>query len=445
MPVDLAGRDQRVGSTRTLITSPDGATVRRTVLPGGLRVISEFVPGVRSVAFGVWIGVGSRDEAASLSGASHYLEHLLFKGTRRRDALAIASALDEVGGELNAFTAKEYTCYYARVLDSDLPVAVDVVCDMVTSSVLSAKEVDNERGVILEEIAMHDDDPGDSVHDTFAELIWPSDPLGRPVLGSVASIEAMSRTAIAGYYRRRYRSDQLVITAAGNVDHATLVRLVKKALVGLDVEDSRSPAGPRPAGRAPAFSSGTAVRSRPTEQANIVYGLPGMSRHDDRRFALGVVNAALGGGMSSRLFQQIREIRGLAYSVYSFTSHYADTGVVGIYAGCHPDRAGQVVELCREELALAASLGLTAEELDRGKGQMRGGLVLGLEDSGSRMSRLGKAELVYGELMTVEEILANIEAVSLDDAQALAAELLVQPGSLAVVGPYDESTSEFAA
>jgi predicted Zn-dependent peptidase len=445
MPVDLAGSDQRVGSTRTLITGSDGAVVRRTVLPGGIRVISESVRGVRSIAFGVWIGVGSRDEVPSLSGASHYLEHLLFKGTKRRDALAIASALDEVGGELNAFTAKEYTCYYARVLDTDLPIAVDVVCDMVMSSVLASREVDNERGVILEEIAMHDDDPGDSVHDTFAELIWPTDPLGRPVLGSVASIEAMSRSAIAGYYRRRYRSDQLVITAAGNVDHAVLLRLVKKALAEVGADDSRVPARPRAARRAPEFVIGTTVRSRPIEQANIVCGVPGLSRHDDRRFALGVLNAALGGGMSSRLFQEVREARGLAYSVFSFTSHYADTGVFGVYAGCHPDRAVQVVELCREQLALAAMLGLSPEELERGKGQMRGGLVLGLEDTGSRMSRLGKAELVYGELMTVEEILGHIEVVTLDDTQALAADLLTHPTSLAVIGPYDDNSREFAA
>ena len=336
MPVDLAGRDQRVGSTRTLITAGDGGVVRRTVLPGGIRVVSESVPGVRSVAFGVWIGVGSRDETPSLSGASHYLEHLLFKGTKRRDALAIASALDEVGGELNAFTAKEYTCYYARVLDTDLPVAVDVVCDMVLSSVLASKEVDNERGVILEEIAMHDDDPGDSVHDAFADLVWPTDPLGRPVLGSVSSIQAMSRTSIAGYYRRRYRSDQLVITAAGNVEHAALVRLVKKALAGVEVDDSRSPARPRPESSAPSFAVGTRVRGRATEQANIVCGVPGLSRHDDRRFALGVLNAALGGGMSSRLFQEVREKRGLAYSVYCYHAQYADTGLFGVYAGCAP-------------------------------------------------------------------------------------------------------------
>jgi len=444
MPVELAGRDQRTGSTRTLTTGTDGAVVRRTVLPGGIRVLSESVPGVRSVAFGVWIAVGSRDESPTLSGASHYLEHLLFKGTKRRDALAIAAALDEVGGELNAFTAKEYTCYYARVLDADLPIAVDVVCDMVASSVLATKEVDNERAVILEEIAMHDDDPGDCVHDTFADLVWPTDSLGRPVLGTTESITAMSRTSIAGYYRRRYRPDQLVVTAAGNVDHTALVRLVKRAFSSLDIDDSRSPALPRPSRRRLEFEVGTVVRGRPTEQANIVCGVPGLSRHDDRRFALGVLNAALGGGMSSRLFQEIRERRGLAYSVYSFTSNYTDGGLLGVYAGCHPDKAQQVVELCREQLADAARTGLTADELTRGKGQMRGGLVLGLEDTGSRMSRLGKAELVYGELLTVEEVLARIEAVSLDDAQSLAADLLTHPDSLAVIGPYDDARA-FAA
>ncbi|HMC71904.1 MAG TPA: pitrilysin family protein, partial [Mycobacteriales bacterium] len=241
MPITLAGRDQRTGSTRTLHSGPDGGVVRRTVLPGGLRVISESVPAVRSVAFGVWVGVGSRDETESLAGASHYLEHLLFKGTRKRDAMAIAAELEAVGGEINAFTAKEYTCYYARVLDADLPLAVDVICDMVTSSVLAGREVENERGVILEEIAMHDDDPGDAVHDIFADVVWPSTPLGRPVLGSVDSISSLSRTAIAGYYRRRYRPENLVIAAAGNLDHRALVRLVRKAFANVPVDEDAVP------------------------------------------------------------------------------------------------------------------------------------------------------------------------------------------------------------
>ncbi|HET7312056.1 MAG TPA: pitrilysin family protein [Mycobacteriales bacterium] len=445
MPIDLAGRSQRPGSTRTLTTGPDGGVIRRTVLPGGLRVLSESVPGVRSVAFGVWVGVGSRDETATLSGASHFLEHLLFKGTKRRDALTIAAELDAVGGELNAFTAKEYTCYYARVLDVDLPLAVDVICDMVTSSLITAHDVDSERGVILEEIAMHDDDPSDAVHDAFAGAVWPETPLGRPVLGSVETIDAMSRSAIAGYYRRRYRPESLVITAAGNLDHSALVRLVKKAFADIPVDADRPPSTPRVARRPPAFTPGNVVVRRPTEQANLVLGMPGMHRLDDRRFTLGVLNAALGGGMSSRLFQEIREKRGLAYSVYSFTSHYADTGLFGVYAGCHPKRAPDVLELCREQLSIAAAGGITAEELERGKGQMRGGLVLGLEDTGSRMSRLGKSELVYGELMTVDELLGHIDAVTVDDAQMLAFDLLRGPMALAVIGPYDDDRALVAS
>jgi predicted Zn-dependent peptidase len=445
MPIPLAGRDQRPGSTRTLPSGPDGGVVRRTVLPGGLRVISEAVPGVRSVAFGVWVGVGSRDETGGLVGASHYLEHLLFKGTRKRDALAIAAELEAVGGEINAFTAKEYTCYYARVLDADLPLAVDVICDMVTSSRLAAHEVENERGVILEEIAMHDDDPGDAVHDVFAGLVWPATPLGRPVLGTVDSITSITRTAIAGYYRRRYRPENLVIAAAGNLDHASLLRLVRKAFAEVAVEPDATPAKPRAGGKAPTFTPASAVVDRPTEQANFVLGGRGLRRLDERRFALGVLNAAFGGGMSSRLFQEVREKRGLAYSVYSFTSQYADTGIFGVYAGCHPNRARDVLELCREQLALVAGSGLSAEELDRGKGQMRGGLVLGLEDTGSRMSRLGKAELVYGELMAVDEVLARIDAVTLDDVQLLAHELLRQPMALAAIGPYDDDRALIAS
>jgi predicted Zn-dependent peptidase len=441
MPIELAGRPQAPGRARTLTSSPDGGVVRRTVLPGGLRVISEAVPGVRSVAFGVWVGVGSRDETASLAGASHYLEHLLFKGTRRRDALAIAAELEAVGGELNAFTAKEYTCYYARVLDDDLPLAVDVICDMVTSSLVTTHDVDGERGVILEEIAMHDDDPSDAVHDIFAAAVWPGAPLGRPVLGTVDSISAMTRPAIAGYYRRRYRPGNLVVAAAGNVDHAALVRLVRRAFADIAVDEDAAPAPVRLGGAAPAFAPARTVVSRPTEQANLLIGSPGIARLDERRFALGVLNAALGGGMSSRLFQEVREKRGLAYSVYSFTSHYSDTGLVGVYAGCAPKKAREVLDICREQLHLVSASGLTPEELERGKGQMRGGLVLGLEDTGSRMSRLGKAELVYGELMTIDEILAAIDAVTLDDVHEVAMALFAAPQAIAAVGPYDDDAS----
>ncbi|MGH8971417.1 MAG: M16 family metallopeptidase, partial [Actinomycetes bacterium] len=328
MAAQLTAGVQKPGTTRTLDRGDGGGgLVRRTVLPGGLRVVTEAMPTVRSVTVGIWVGVGSRDEAPSLAGASHYLEHLLFKGTRRRDALEISSAIDAVGGEMNAFTSKEYTCFYARVLDTDLPLAVDVVCDLVSSSVIRSADVDSERGVILEEIAMHEDDPTDMVHDQFAQALFGSGPLGRPILGTVGSIETIGRNAIAGYYHRRYRPQDMVVAVAGNVDHAAVVRLVRKAclLAGL-LEGDAVPALPRVGDRRSAGPGGVRVVRRTTEQANVVLGTPGVSRTDERRFALGVLNAALGGGMSSRLFQEVREKRGLAYAVYSYHAQYADTG-----------------------------------------------------------------------------------------------------------------------
>jgi predicted Zn-dependent peptidase len=409
------------------------------VLPGGLRVVTEAMPTVRSVTVGVWVGVGSRDEAPSLAGASHYLEHLLFKGTRRRDALDISSAIDAVGGEMNAFTAKEYTCFYARVLDDDLPLAVDVVCDLVTSSLIRSGDVDSERGVILEEIAMHEDDPTDMVHDQFAQTLFGTGPLGRPILGSVESITSIGRNAIAGYYRRRYRPQDMVVAVAGNIDHAAVVRLVRKAFAAADrVGGDAVPSAPRGGDGRTAPPGGTRVIRRTTEQANLVLGVPGVSRNDERRYALGVLNSALGGGMSSRLFQEVREKRGLAYSVYSYHAQYADTGLFGLYAGCVPRKVDDVLAICREELAKVAADGITDEELERGKGQLRGSLVLGLEDTGSRMSRIGKAELVYGELLSVDDIIDRINGVALDDVGEVAASLLTSAPTLAVVGPFDE-------
>ncbi|MQA82346.1 MAG: insulinase family protein [Streptosporangiales bacterium] len=415
--------------------------VRRTVLPGGLRVITEAVPNVRSASFGVWVGVGSRDESPSLAGTSHYLEHLLFKGTRRRTAMQIAAEVDAVGGEMNAFTTKEYTCFYARVLDADLPLAVDVVCDMVTSSVVSAGDVDNERGVVLEEIAMNEDDPGDVVHDAFAAALFGDSPLGRPILGTVDSINALTRQQVAGYYRRRYRPPHIVIAAAGNLDHAKVVRQVRSAFTraGALGEPDDRPAPPR-AGTPNRHEVGhpVSVVNRRTEQANVVLGTPGMARTDDRRYALGVLNAALGGGMSSRLFQEVREKRGLAYSVFSYASQYAGAGLFGIYAGCLPEKVDEVLAICRDQLVEVAERGITDDELARGKGQLRGSAVLGLEDTSSRMSRLGKSELVYGELLSVDAMLDRVDAVTLDEVSAVATDLLKGRLNLAVVGPFDE-------
>ncbi len=447
----LPAGEQKPGSTRTLLpagTGPGAATgaVRRTVLPGGLRILTEEMPSARSATFGIWVGVGSRDETRSLAGATHYLEHLLFKGTPRRDALAISSALDAVGGEMNAFTAKEYTCYYARVLDRDLPLAIDVISDMVTSSLIAGADVDGEREVILEEIAMHADDPTDAVHDEFAAAMLGDSPLGRPILGTVDSIRGMSRASIAGYYKRRYTAPNIVVTAAGNVAHKDVVRLVAKAFkaAGALGADGTAPASARIGSKPVRSPGGTRLVTRPTEQANVLLGVPGLARTDERRYALDVLNSALGGGMSSRLFQEVREKRGLAYSVYSYAAHYADLGMFGVYAGCLPKKVDQVLEVCREQLALVAESGITADELRRAAGQLKGGFALGMEDTGSRMGRLGKAELVYGELVSVDEVLDRVDAVTLDEVAAVAADLLAAPPTLAVIGPFDSDRS-FAA
>jgi predicted Zn-dependent peptidase len=429
---------QRPGSTRILATGQDGGLIRRTVLPGGLRVVTEAMPGVRSAAFGIWVGVGSRDEVPSLAGASHYLEHLLFKGTASRSALDIAAAMDAVGGELNAFTTKENTCYYAHVLDEDLPMAVDLVSDVVLAATIAPADVDSERGVILEEIAMRDDDPGDYVHDLFGQAVFGDHPLGRSVLGTVGSIEAARRDQIAGYYRRRYRLPRMVVAVAGRVDHRQVVRLVRKAFGDRLSGDAR-PEPPRsgpPLPRRPAQPC--IVLHRPTEQAHLVLGGTGLARCDERRFALAVLNNALGGGMSSRLFQEIREKRGLAYSVYSFTSAYAGAGAFGVYAGVQPGKVRETISIVQEQLAEAAEHGLTDAEVARGKGQVKGGLVLGMEDAGSRMSRIGKAELVYGEVLCIDDLLARVDAVGVDDVRELAADLLARPRSLSVIGPVDE-------
>jgi len=431
--------DQAPGTTRTLLREGDGGLVRRTVLPGGLRVLSEAMPTVRSVTVGVWVGVGSRDESPRVSGATHYLEHLLFKGTARRTALEISSAVEQVGGELNAFTAKEYTCYHAHVLDTDLTLAVDVLADMITSSRIAPADVDGERQVVLEEIAMRDDEPDDAVHDLFAERLWGDSPLGRPILGTQESIQTITRRSVAGWYHRRYRPESVVVAAAGNVDHAALVRLVRKGFGAAGMlEGDAAPAPARIGGRAPRVQGGVRLVPRSTEQANLVLGVPGMARTDDRRYALGVLNSVLGGGMSSRLFQEVREKRGLAYSVYSYASQYADAGLLGVYVGCLPQKVDQVLAICREELARVAEHGITDEELGRGKGALRGGLVLGLEDTASRMGRLAKAELVHGELPSVGELIAAVDEVTLDQVRGVARDLLTVAPSLAVIGPFDD-------
>jgi len=422
--------------TRTLLREGDGGIVRRTILPGGLRVITEQVPGVRSASFGVWVNVGSRDEKGAQTGSAHYLEHLLFKGTSRRSALDISASIEAVGGDLNAFTTKEYTCYYARVLDQDLPLAIDVVCDVVVDALIRAEDVEAERGVILEEIAMNDDDPGDVVHDEFAAAVYGDSPLGRPILGTVETIEAISRNAINSFYRRRYRPEGMVVAAAGNLDHDQVVALVRRAFADV-LDDSCEPEPARTAPRRRLSSAGVHLTSRPTEQAHLVLGVPGIRRGDPRRYALSVMTAAFGGGMSSRLFQEVREKRGLAYSVYAYSQGFAESGLMGIYVGCLPAKVDTALDVCRTEIARLIRDGLTEEELVRGKGQVKGATVLGQEDTGARMTRIAKSELHDDALLSLDGLLAQVDAVSMDDVVAISRELLEQPTTLAIIGPFD--------
>jgi predicted Zn-dependent peptidase len=430
--------------TRTLADDPLGGTVRRTVLPNGLRILTEAVPAMRSVSFGVWVAVGSRDEAPGLSGVSHFLEHLLFKGTRRRSALEISAAIEAVGGETNAFTTKEYTCYYARMLDADLPLAIDVICDLIADSVLADADVETERGVILEEIAMHDDEPDEEVHDVFATALFGEHPLARMISGTVETISPMSRRQIKTYFNKRYQPPSIVVAAAGNLDHGQVVRLVKETFARSDrlavgeAAEARRVVGAGAGGVPRPRTGAVRVRAKDTEQAHLVLGGPSLSREDDRRFALGVLNNVVGGGMSSRLFQEIREKRGLAYSIYSYVTQYADCGVFGVYAGCAPGKVDEVLTLTREELGRVAARGLGDEEVARGKGMLKGSIVLGLEDTGSRMSRLGKGELLYQDMLGVDEILHRVDAVTPEEVRDIAAEVLGGPMSLAVIGPFAE-------
>ncbi|WP_236791743.1 pitrilysin family protein [Amycolatopsis sp. GM8] len=433
MARQIPGYEQPAGTTKTL-----DASVKRTVLPGGLRVVTEHVPGVRSATVGLWVGIGSRDEPAAVAGAAHYLEHVLFKGTKNRGAAQIAEEIDAVGGEFNAFTAKEHTCYYAQVLDEDLPLAMDLVTDVVFEALCAQSDVDTERSVVLEEIAMRDDDPEDLLHETFVSSVLAGHPLAEPVLGTEDSIRGMSAKALRGFYRRRYTLPRMVLAVAGNIEHAQVLRLARKALRDR-LAGTSTPVPPRRGKARITAGSKLALHTNDTEQAHVMLGMRALSRHDERRYTLNVLNAALGGGMSSRLFQEIREQRGLAYQVYSSVAGYADTGHLSVYAGCQPERLGEVANVLRDLLGQVGKEGFTDAEVARAKGQLRGGLVLGLEDTASRMSRIGKQELNFGLYQSVDDTVARIDAVTTEEVYDLARGLFRSPGGVsvaAVVGPY---------
>jgi predicted Zn-dependent peptidase len=424
-------------------TASGGSSVRRSILPSGVRVLTEHMPGAQSVSISFSVAVGSRDETDGHHGSTHFLEHLLFKGTKKRTALEIAVAFDSVGGSSNASTGKEHTSYYARVQDSALPLAVDVIGDMLTSSLIDSKEFENERTVILEELAMNDDDPQDVAHEAFAEAVLGEHALGRPIGGTSETITAVTRDAVWSHYQANYRPQDLVIAAAGGVEHANLIELVEKSLLeaGWDLNKSAQPVERRLLHPA-RISRGSELKviKRPIAQSNVLIGVQGLVADDERRYAMGILNTVLGGGMSSRMFQEIREKRGLAYSVYSFNQGYSDAAYFGLYAGCSPAKTAEVTRLMISEFEKIASEGIRQDELDLAKGNISGSLALKYESTMARMNRLISAEIVNGEFFDLDDSLRHVHAVTLADIQSLAQELVTRERSIVAVGDVDEAT-----
>lgn len=441
LPLELAELDAEL---------PGGSRVRRTLHPSGLRILTERVPGARSVTIGYWVPVGSRDEQADRAdapaslGSTHFLEHLLFKGTAHRSAADIASAFDGIGAEHNALTAKEYTCYYAKVRDLDLELAVRLLTDMVTSSVIDSHEFETERGVILEELAMARDDLSDVASELFFERVLGEHPLGRPIGGTPDVIRAAKRDDVWQHYRDQYDLGSVIISAAGAVDHEQLIEWVLSALTlatdaRWNLDQSRAPRPRRGIEPAPMHAHGSVtVEHRAGGQVNLMIGTQGFRALDDRRYAFGVMNSVLGAGMSSRLFQEIRERRGLAYTTYSFGAGYSDAGVFGMYAGCAPESAALVIELAEQELRGIADSGITEEERERVLGQLAGSAALALEDSDTRMGRLARSELSSGELVDLDETIRRHEAVSFQQIQNVARELSDAPTTVVAVGDIHE-------
>ncbi len=404
-----------------------------TTLPNGLRVITETMPALRSVSVGCWVDTGARDERSSEAGASHFLEHLLFKGTEELSARQISETFDGMGAESNAFTSKEHTCYWARLVDEDLPVGMKILSEMLKRPAFRQNEIDSERQVVFEEINMREDDPQDSAFEAFSRTIHCDHALGRPVLGTRDSIGSMTRDDISGYWQRRYGPSSVVIALAGAVRHAEAVDLVEELFgdwTGPKVGHQYSPS---------AYSSSVGVVERDTEQAHLVLGGEGMGRTDERRWAFGVLNMVLGVGMSSRLFTSIREERGLAYAVFSFNRSYADTGVWGIYVGTTPPQTGQVMELIHSQLEQLMEEGITEEELEKARGAGRGALALAMEDSQSRMVNLGSEEICGLEHYSMDERLEKILAVDRQDVIEVARQMFSGPRTLGAVGPFGES------
>ncbi len=412
---------------------------RKTVLPSGIRVVTEALPGVRTVALGVWVETGSRFEPPSWSGIAHFTEHMMFKGTRRRTAQRIAEEADALGAQLNAFTDREHTCYYVRVLSEHLPKVTDLLADMLTASLFEEEAVDRERQVILEEIKMYEDSPDDLVQDLFLETVWAHDPLGRPVIGFRETVESLRRPDFLEFVSREYRSPRLLVAAAGDVDHDRVVEQAADLLSPLTAE-----ADPRGA-RAPSVSLDSTYRAKDTEQVHLCFGYPGLPQGDPDRYVQSVLDHVAGGGMSSRLFQEVREKRGLVYSIGTFSVMYRDAGAFAVYAGTSPERAREVLDVSLRELDRLRQEPVPQEELGRAKESLKASLMLSLESTASRMFFLSRSELYYGRRITPDEVLAELEAVTPERVQSLAQRLLRGRPALAAVGPAEAEATTRAA
>jgi predicted Zn-dependent peptidase len=408
---------------------------RKSVLPNGVRVISEAIPYVKSATLGVWVGTGSRNEQDHNHGVSHFIEHLMFKGTEKRTAKDIAETVDAVGGQLNAFTAKEYTCYYIKVLDNHLELGMDILSDMLLASKFDSQDIDREREVVLEEVNMYEDSPDELVHDLYLGNIWQNHPLGRNILGSAEAISQFDQPLVQEYYRNFYTPDNIVIAAAGNLSHEVLVELAAKYFGPLQGSKRNLVMTP------PALTPVRTVHNKDTEQVHICMGTVSVPQNSPAIYTMHILNNILGGGISSRLFQAIREERGLAYSIYSYQSNYSDCGLFTVYAGTRPANIEQVIELVLQNIEQLKAEGISASELPKTKEQLKGNLLLGLESSSSRMSRIGKMEITLGKYTTLDEIVAKIEKVTLDDLHQMLQTVFTSDNlCFTALGPLNETS-----
>ena len=409
----------------------------KTVLDNGIRVVSHEMPEHRSVSLGIWVENGSRHESAAQNGISHFIEHLLFKGTERRSAAQIAEEMDAVGGVLNAFTSKEHTCYYAKVLDENLPLAVDLLTDIFLHSSFDAEEIERERSVILQEISQAEDTPDDFVHDLFSLDFFKDHPIARPICGREETVGSFQRADFLDFFKVRYKPRRVIVAAAGNFRHDALARQMGELLGGVTDGANGAEAPALDGERVPVMGSGVYPHNKALEQAHLCLGVAGIHQAHPKRYIAYVLNTLLGGGMSSRLFQEIREKRGKAYSVYSFSSSYKDAGYFGVYAGTSVESSAEVVELILQELKKMAAGEIREEELKRTRGQLVGSMMLGLESTDSWMSHIARNEIYYGQPVATEEICQRIRAVSRDDVIELADALFRADGmTLTLLGDF---------